>query len=95
MIDRIADVAWLDATELLVLGAATGQTAYAPYRVMEDASRITPEGEIENGDAEELAVLTGTQTAIIVGGDGRTWKDDGNQWRLLPGKKTSAIAYPG
>ena len=24
MIDRIADVAWLDATELMVLGAAAG-----------------------------------------------------------------------
>ncbi len=79
-IGRIADVAWLDATELLVLGAADATTAYAPFRVVEDASQITPEGESENWDAVELAVLPRTQTAIIVGRDGQTWKDDGSQW---------------
>ncbi len=79
-IETIRDVAWLDATELLVLGAARGESAIAPYRVVEDASRITPEGESPNSDAVELAVLPQTQTAIIVGSNGKTWRDTGSQW---------------
>jgi hypothetical protein len=93
-IDRIADVAWLDATELMVLGAAKTEAAYAPFRVVEDASRITKEGEPENWDAVELAVLPRTQSAIIVGRDGRTWKDNGSQWGDFV-DKISTIAYPG
>ena len=91
----IADVAWLDATELLVLGAADAATAYAPYRVAEDASRITAEGEPQDWDAVELAVLPRAQTAIIVGRNGQTWKDDGNQWLPFLDKiKISTVAYP-
>jgi Lipoprotein LpqB beta-propeller domain/Sporulation and spore germination len=91
-IDTIADVAWLDATELLVLGAAPGDTAFAPYLVVQDASTITPHGEPGNKDGAKLAVLPGRQTAIILGRDRRLWRDDGSQ---LPIKPVSAIAYPG
>ena len=96
-ISRIADVAWLDATELMVLGVADGATAYAPFRVAEDASQITPEGESDNWNAVELAVLPRTQTAIVVGRSGqagKTWKDDGNQWLPFV-DNVSTIAYPG
>jgi len=93
-IRRIADVAWLDATELLVLGSADATTAYAPFRVVEDASQITPKGESESWNAVELAVLPRTQAAIVVGHDGRTWKDDGNQWQPFI-DKISTVAYPG
>jgi Lipoprotein LpqB beta-propeller domain/Sporulation and spore germination len=91
-IQKIADVAWLDATELLVLGAALADTALAPYLVVQDASAITPHGELGNKDGKELAVLPGRQTAIILGGDGRLWRDDGSQ---LPTGTVRAIAYPG
>ncbi|HET9778227.1 MAG TPA: LpqB family beta-propeller domain-containing protein [Propionibacteriaceae bacterium] len=96
LIGTIRDVAWLDATELLVLGTARGESVFAPYRVAEDASRITAEGEPPNSDAVELAVLPRTQSAIIVGGNGDTWKDDGSQWlRFLDEKiKIKTIAYP-
>jgi hypothetical protein len=95
-IGTIRDVAWLDATELLVLGAVPGESAFAPYRVVEDASRITAEGESPASDAFELAVLPQTQTAIIVGRNGNTWRDNGSQW--LPflddkDQKVSTIAY--
>jgi hypothetical protein len=96
-ISKIADVAWLDATELMVLGVAEGATAYAPFRVAEDASQITPEGESDNWNAVELAVLPRTQTAIVVGrvgAAGKTWKDDGNQWLPFV-DNVSTIAYPG
>jgi hypothetical protein len=96
LIGTIRDVAWLDANELLVLGAAPGESAFAPYRVVEDASRITAEGESPNSDAVELAVLPRTQSAIIVSRNGDTWKDDGSQWlRFLDEKiKIKTIAYP-
>jgi hypothetical protein len=96
-IGKIADVAWLDATELMVLGIADGATAYAPFRVAEDASQITPEGESDNWNALELAVLPRTQTAIVVGRAGKagkTWRDDGNQWLPFV-DNVSTIAYPG
>jgi len=98
LIGTIRDVAWLDPTELLVLGVAPGESAFAPYRVVEDASRITAEGESPNSDAVELAVLPRTQTAIIVGRNGNTWRDDGSQWLpFLDDKdaKVSTIAYAG
>ena len=95
-IRTIADVAWLDATELLVLGAADPASPYAPYRVVSDASRITAEGEPQNWDAVELAVLPRAKTAIIVGRNGYTWKDDGSQWLPFFDDKItiSTIAYP-
>jgi len=94
-IERIADVAWLDATELLVLGAAKTDSAYAPFRVVQDASQITKEGEPENWNAIELAVLPRTQSAIILGRGGQTWKDNGSQWVRFVDKAVSTIAYPG
>jgi Lipoprotein LpqB beta-propeller domain/Sporulation and spore germination len=94
-IDRIADVAWLDATELMVLGTAKTDAAYAPFRVVEDASEITKEGEPENWDAVELAVQPGTQSAVIIGRDGKTWKDNGSEWETFVDKVVSTVAYPG
>jgi Lipoprotein LpqB beta-propeller domain/Sporulation and spore germination len=96
-IRTIADVAWLDATELLVLGAADPASAHAPYRVVADASRITAEGEPQNWDAVELAVPPRMQTAIIVGRKGHTWKYDGSQWLpFLDNNKIpiSTMTYP-
>jgi hypothetical protein len=94
-IHTIADVAWIDATELLVLGAPDDTSAYAPYRVVEDASRITDQGNRENWSPVELAVSPRRQTAIIVDDTGQTWKYDGNQWSPFMKDKVSTIAYPG
>jgi hypothetical protein len=93
-IDRIRDVAWIDATELLVLGAAGADPAYAPFRVVQDASRITQQGNPESWNAVELAVSPRRQTAVIVGAKGHTWKDDGSKWSPFV-DKVSSVAYPG
>jgi hypothetical protein len=94
-VTRINDLAWLDASELLLLGAATEDAALAPVRVAADASRVSAEGgEPANWDAQQLTVLFRPQTVIVVGGNGRTWRDDGSQW--LPFlDDIDAIAYPG
>jgi len=96
-IGMIRDVAWLNATELLVLGAANANTAFAPFRVAMDASRISAYGDPPSWDAHELAVLPRTQSAVVVGRvdeGNRTWKYDGNQWLLFV-ENVSTIAYPG
>jgi lipoprotein LpqB-like beta-propeller protein/sporulation and spore germination protein len=93
-IDKIRDVAWLDATELLVLGAKAADTAFAPVRVVQDASQITPQGEPENWNAVGLAVSPRRPIAIIIGQNGQTWRDTGNQWVPFL-NRVSAVAYPG
>jgi len=97
-IGTIADVGWLDDTELLVLGAADANNAFSPFRVAEDASVITQQGDPENWDAFEIAVLPGTQSAVIVGhagtGPAQAWKYNGSQWLpFVP--NISTLAYPG
>jgi Lipoprotein LpqB beta-propeller domain/Sporulation and spore germination len=93
-IRKIADVAWIDATELFVLGAPDTDMAYAPYRVVEDASRITEQGNRENWSPVKLGVSPRRQTAIIVDAAGQTWKYD-NQWSPFMKAKVNSIAYPG
>jgi hypothetical protein len=66
----------------------------AAYRVVEDASQITSEAGPENSNAVGIAVLPRTQTAIIIGQKGQTWKDDGNQWQPFV-DNVSTVAYPG
>jgi hypothetical protein len=99
MISNIRDVAWLNATELLVLGAADGESAFAPFRVAQDASQIARYGEPEAwGNAIELAVQPRTQSAIVLGrasdGVDRTWSYDGNQWKRFVDNVTT-VAFPG
>ena len=96
-ISRITDVAWLDATELLVLGAADSNTALRAVPGRRGCLAYHQEGEPEDWNAAELAVLPRTQTAIIVGtadGVGQTWKDNGSQWVPFV-DNISTIAYPG
>ena len=91
----INDVAWLDASELLLIGAPSKAATQAPVRVTDDASRIRSVGGQPNDwDAQEVTVLMRTQSAVVVGAEGQTWRDDGSQW--LPFlEKIKAVAYPG
>jgi hypothetical protein len=94
-VTQIADLAWVDANDLLLLGAASKDAALAPIRVTADASQISAEGgEPANWNARELTVLYRPQTTIVVGSEGRTWRNDGSQWLpFVNGVDT--IAYPG
>ncbi len=91
---RFADVDWLDATHLLVLGAATAKGAPGPYSVSEDASTITDQGEALAWDPVEVAVLLRTQSAIVLSRNGQTWRDTGSTWAPFV-KGVDAVAYPG
>jgi hypothetical protein len=93
-ISEIADVAWFDPTELLVLGKAAGGNSTL-FRVAQDASLVTQKGEAQDFDAKELAVSPQTQSVIMVGRQGGTWKDDGTRWQQFLDHDISAIAYPG
>ena len=93
-ITALSDVAWLTATDLLVLGAATRQASMVPYQVSEDGSQIMAPTETNTWDAVELSVLLGAQTSVVVGRNGQTYKDDGAQW--LPFLKgCTTMAFPG
>ena len=92
-INEIADVAWFDPTELLVLGKASGNSTL--FRVAQDASLVTQKGEAQDFDAAELAVSPQMQSVIMVGSRGGTWKDDGTRWQPFLDHAISAIAYPG
>jgi hypothetical protein len=92
-ISDVADVAWFDPTDLLVLGKTGGNSTL--FRVAQDASLVTQKGEAQDFDAAELAVSPQTQSVIMVGSRGRSWKDDGTRWQPFLDHTISAIAYPG
>jgi lipoprotein LpqB-like beta-propeller protein/sporulation and spore germination protein len=92
-ISQLVDVAWFDSTELLVLSKKAGTSTL--FRVAQDASLVTQKGETQNVDAVEIAVSPQTQSVIIRGRAGRTWKDDGNQWQPFLDHPVTGIAYPG
>jgi Lipoprotein LpqB beta-propeller domain/Sporulation and spore germination len=91
---RIQDVSWVDATDLMVLGAPSPIAALQPFRVSQDASRITGEGESTNWDPVGLTVLLRSQAAVVIGRNGQTYRDEGSQWTPFV-DKLSTIAYPG
>jgi hypothetical protein len=90
---RLQDVAWIDATELMVLGSASPAFALQTYRISQDASRITGSGVSTIRDADDLTVLLRTQTALVVAG-GQSYRIDAGQWTPFI-DKVSAVAYPG
>lgn len=91
---RFADVGWADATNLMVLAGPRGTAPLAPYRVSEDAFKATAEGQAADWDAVTLAVSLQTQSAVVVGRNGQTWRDAGTQWvQYLD--EVRAMAYPG
>jgi hypothetical protein len=91
---HLQDVAWIDATDLLVLGSPFTSTVRQPFRMNQDASSILTEGESTNWDAKELAVLLPKQTVIAVDRNGQTYRDGGSEWTKFLGK-VATIAYPG
>lgn len=91
---RLQDVAWIDATDLLVLGSPYPSVALQPFRMSQDASSMTAEGESANWDGRELAVLLPKQTVIAMDRNGQAYRDSGSEWTRFLGK-VSTIAYPG
>jgi hypothetical protein len=94
-LERIVDLAWLDANDLLLLGVPTEDAARIALRVSADASRISAEGgEPANWEARQLTVLSRPQTVVVVGRDDQTWRDTGSEWLPLVAGVT-AVAYAG
>jgi hypothetical protein len=90
---RLQDVAWIDPTELLVLGSPFASVALQPFRMSQDASSLMAEGQ-SKWDGRELAVLLPKQTVIALDRNGQTYRDGGTEWTRFLGK-VSTIAYPG
>lgn len=90
---RIGDLTWVDATNMLVLAAAK-DAPLAPFRISADGSQITSEGAAVDFDAAQLSVLLRTQTAVVVGRNHQTYRDDGSQWTPFIDNVTT-IVYAG
>ena len=81
---RIADIAWIDATELILLGAPTFNDNLELIRIRDDGSRITSTtGEPSDWDARDITVQMRTKTTIVRGPRGDTWRNNGSQWVLF------------
>jgi hypothetical protein len=93
---QIADIAWSDATELMVLGAPTIQDNLVAMRIRDDGSRSTATtGAPSDWDARDITVQMRTKTAIVRGADDQTWRYDGGDWVDFIDQEITAIAYPG
>jgi Lipoprotein LpqB beta-propeller domain/Sporulation and spore germination len=90
---RLRDVAWINATELMVLGSASDAAVLQTYRISQDASTIMA-STVASRDAVELTVRRPSQTAFVVGANGQTYRNDDGQWIPFV-KNLSTIAYPG
>lgn len=93
-VTKLVDLAWSDATTLVVLAATTENRQVQPYRVSQDASTASSMGT-PDGDARQVAVsLKNPLNIVLVGDGGRTWRDDGSQrWSPFVDKLT-AFAFP-
>jgi lipoprotein LpqB-like beta-propeller protein/sporulation and spore germination protein len=91
---RLQDVAWIDGTELMVLGSPSGAPLQA-YRISQDGSALAADAESAIPDAMELTVLQRTETSILVDRNGQTYRTLGGQWAPFLEEKLSTIAYPG
>lgn len=82
---RLLDVAWQDASTLLVLGAEDDKKPVKPYRVDQSAAELTEIGQPDNWQATSLAVAprrVGTR-AVVVGRNGVWRYEDDYRWPLL------------
>lgn len=93
-ISIIEDVGWSNATDLLVLGGSNPEASLLPYQVSEDASTISPPTEPNTWDAVELTTLIGSDTSVVIGRTGQTYKGDGATWLPFVAGCTT-MAFPG
>ncbi|HZA05279.1 MAG TPA: LpqB family beta-propeller domain-containing protein [Propionibacteriaceae bacterium] len=94
-VTRIADVAWVDANDLLVLGAPSQDAALVAVRVAADASQVSVEGgDPTEWNARELTVLSRPQSFIVVGQGNQTWRKNGGPWVPYLSDVTT-VAYAG
>lgn len=82
---RLVDVAWQNASTLLVLGAEDDKKSVKPYRVDQSAVELTEIGQTDNWQATSLAVpprRVGTR-AVVVGRTGVWRYEDDYRWPLI------------
>lgn len=92
-ITRIADVAWLDASALVLLGAAEEDDPYVPVRVVADASKILAEAGEPGWNVQQLTVLP-RQQSVVATGAAESWLKGSSGW--LPYlDDVQAVAFAG
>lgn len=96
-VQQLADLGWISATRLLILGAATEGATFEPYGVEIDGSQFERVGTSDNWGATGLSTAvdeSGAYHAVVSGKGAKSWiYRSGDQWSLLPGNLSSA-SYP-
>ncbi|WP_375432425.1 LpqB family beta-propeller domain-containing protein [uncultured Friedmanniella sp.] len=90
----LRDVAWTDASTLVVLRQDHYTHRFVPVELPDDASSILPEQPSNGWNARSLTVLLRTKTALVVTEDQRVLRDDGTSW-LDYLRRVAAVAGPG
>ena len=95
-LSQLVEVSWIGATSLMILGAASPDVAVIPIKLDQDAANVAQAGLADEWDARELATsVVGSNKALVLGSDGRSWKFQGEgSWPAFSDKLT-ALAYPG
>jgi len=94
---QLADLGWISATRLLILGAATQGASFEPFGVEIDGSQFERVGTSDNWGATGLSTAvdrSGAYHAVVSGKGAKSWiYRSGDQWSVLPGNLSSA-SYP-
>lgn len=97
-VQRIADLGWTSATQLLILGAASDGGTYEPYRVEIDGSQFERVGASDGWGASVLTTRVdnhGSFQAVVGGRGKKAWAyRSGDEWYDLT-DKLSRPAYAG
>ncbi len=97
-LSRILDVAWLNATSLMILAATVEDgNAFEPYVLDQDGSTIRVVGQSDDWRARALAISPREEEsrAMLLGDKGIIWRyQDESRWENF-GEGFTAIAYPG
>jgi hypothetical protein len=97
-IDRIADLGWISATRLMIIGASGKRGANEPYGVQIDGSQVERIGISHNWGARSLSAVpdsSGSFRAVVGGRQHQTWiYRSGDVWESLA-KHFRQPAYAG
>ena len=94
----LADLAWLDATTIMVLGATSPGAALGPYTTSQDGAVTTSAGNPDQWLAVELAASPREPElvrAVLRGSNDRVWRyEDDFSWVQIA-EGVTAVAFPG
>lgn len=90
----LRDVAWTDASNLIVLRGDRAGGPFVPVELSDDGSQLSPEQPAPDWDGRALTVLLRTKTPLVLTADGEVRRNDGTAWVPYL-SRVGAVACPG